>query len=69
MEKISWTNRLRNEEDITWSHGGEEYCTYNKSLLKCVTEGKIKGSIKVTGRRRRRKRLLMNLRKREDSVN
>jgi hypothetical protein len=30
MEKISWTDRVRNEEVITQSQGGEEYRTYNK---------------------------------------
>jgi hypothetical protein len=29
MEKISWTDRVRNEE-ILQSQGGEEYPTYNK---------------------------------------
>jgi hypothetical protein len=30
MEKISWTNRVRNE-NITQSQGGQEYPTYNKN--------------------------------------
>ena len=29
MEKISWTDRVRNEEALH-SHGGEEYPVYNK---------------------------------------
>ena len=29
MEKISWTDRVRNEE-VLHSQGGEEYPTYNK---------------------------------------
>ena len=31
MEKISWTDSVRNEEVITLSQGGEEYPTYNKN--------------------------------------
>jgi hypothetical protein len=30
LEKISWTDRVRNEEVFTKSQGGEEYTTYNK---------------------------------------
>jgi hypothetical protein len=67
---------------ITQSEGGEEYRTYNKKanwighnlrrncLLKHVIEGKLEGRIEMTGRRgRRRKQLLDDLRKREDTRN
>jgi hypothetical protein len=30
MEKIRWTDRVRNEKVYTQSQGGEEYPTYNK---------------------------------------
>ena len=30
MEKISWTDRVRNEEVLLKGQGGEEYRTYNK---------------------------------------
>jgi hypothetical protein len=30
MEKISWTDRVRNAGNITWRQGGEEYCAYNQ---------------------------------------
>jgi hypothetical protein len=30
LEKISWTDRVRNEEVFTKSQGGEEYPTNNK---------------------------------------
>jgi hypothetical protein len=69
MEKISWTDRVKNEE--------EEYRTYDKKeegqldwshlrwngLLKQVTEGKIEVRVEVTGRRERSKQLLDDLKK------
>jgi hypothetical protein len=30
MEKISWTDRVRNEGGLTQGQGGEKYPTYNK---------------------------------------
>jgi hypothetical protein len=30
MEKISWTDHVKNEEVFTQSEGGEEYPTYNE---------------------------------------
>jgi hypothetical protein len=30
MEKISWTDRVRNEEVVVQSQGGEEYPTNSK---------------------------------------
>jgi hypothetical protein len=77
MEKISWTDRVRNEE-VLQSQGGEEYpkyCTIQRRkakwighilrrncLLKHVIEGKLEGRIEMTGRvERRRKHLLDDL--------
>jgi hypothetical protein len=76
MEKISWTDRVRNEEvgPITQSQGGEEYPTYNirrkanwighslcrNCLLKHVIEGKLEGRIEMTGRRGRRRKQLLD---------
>jgi hypothetical protein len=76
MEKISWTDRVRNEEVL---HRDKEerniahtikrrkanwigHILRRKCLLKHVIEGKIEGRIEVTGRRvRRRKQLLDDL--------
>ena len=76
MEKISWTDRVRNEEVL---HRVKEkrniihtvkrrkvnrigHILRGKCLLKHVIEGKIKGRIEVTRRRgRRRKKLLDDL--------
>jgi hypothetical protein len=68
MEKISWTDHVRNEEVLlrvkeqrnnrkaNWiGHILRRNC-----LLQQVIEGKIKGAIKVTGRRRRRRRKLLD---------
>jgi hypothetical protein len=73
MEKISWTDRVRNEEVL---HRVKEersslhtikrrkanwigHILRRNCLLKHVIEGKIEGRIEVTGRRgRRRKKLL-----------
>jgi len=67
---------------ITYSQGREKFHIYNKKrktiwighiwrrncLVKHVTEGKIKGRIEVTGRRRRRrKQTLDDLKERENS--
>jgi hypothetical protein len=69
MEKISWTNHVKNE-------GGEEYPTkikrrkanwighilHRNCLVRHVIEGKIEGRIQVTGRQgRRHKKLLDDL--------
>jgi hypothetical protein len=74
MEKISWTDHVRNEEVLlrvkeqrnilheihkrkaNWiGHVFRKNC-----LLKQVTEGKIQGGIKVTGRQGRRRRKLLD---------
>ena len=36
MEKISWTDCVRNEEELRNSQGAEEYAAYNKR-----TEGEL----------------------------
>jgi hypothetical protein len=76
MEKISWTDRVRNEEVLlrikeernilhTTKRRKADWIGHNllrNCLLKHITEGKINGEIKVTIRRgRRRKQLLGNL--------
>ena len=74
MEKISWTHHVRNEEvllrvkeqrnilhevskrNANWiGHILRRNC-----LLQQVIEGKIKGGIEVTGRRGRRRRMLLD---------
>ena len=79
MEKISWTDHVRNEEVLTrFKEQGNILYEISKRkaswighilrrncLLQRVIEGKIKGGIKVTGRRgRRRRKLLDDLRER-----
>ena len=79
MEKISWTDHVRNEEVLLRANeqrnilrgirkrkaGWVGYILRRNCLLKQVIEGKIKGEIKVTRRRgRRRKKLLDNLKDR-----
>jgi hypothetical protein len=76
MEKISWTNRVRNKEVL--QRVKEErnilqrikrrkanwigHILHTNCLLKHVIEGKIEGRIEMTGRRgRRHKQLLDNL--------
>jgi hypothetical protein len=79
MEKVSWTDRVRNEEVL---HRVKEernivhtikrrkanwigHILRRNCLLKHVTEGKLEGRIEVTGRRgRRRNRLLDDLKER-----
>jgi len=79
MEKISWTDHVRNEEVLLRVNEqrnilheiskrkanwiGHILC--RNCLLQGVIEGKIKGGIEVTGRRgRRRKKLLDDLKDR-----
>jgi hypothetical protein len=84
MEKISWTDRLRNEEVL---HRVKEEMNIVRTiqrrkdnwighilrincLLKHVIEGKLEGRTEMTVRRgRRRSSYWMTLRKREDTVN
>jgi hypothetical protein len=76
MEKIRWTDRVRNEEvlhrvkeerNIVHTIEGVKakwigHILRRNCLLKHVTEGKLEGRIEMTGRRgRRRKQLLDDL--------
>jgi hypothetical protein len=83
MEKISWTDHVRNEDVLlrvkeqrnilheirkrkaNWiGHILRRNC-----LLQRVTAGKIQGGIKVTGKQgRRRRKLLNDLKKGEDTL-
>ena len=81
MEKIIWTDRVRNlvlrrvkgERNILQSIKRKKanwsgHILFRNCLLKHVIEGKVEGTIEVTGRRgRRRKRLLDDLTKRDDT--
>jgi hypothetical protein len=79
MEKISWTDHVRNEEVLlrvkeqrNILHGISKHkanwignILQRNCLLQQVIEGKIKGGIEVTGRQGRRSRkILDDLRKR-----
>ena len=79
MEKISWTDHVRNEEMLLRVNEQRSilheirkrktnwivHILRRNCLLKQVIEGKIKGEIEVTRRRgRRRKKLLDNLKDR-----
>jgi len=83
MEKISWTDLVRNKEVLL--RVNEQSNTLHEirkrkanwighilrrnCLLQRVIEGKIKGEIEVTGRRgRRRRKLLDDLRKGKDTL-
>jgi hypothetical protein len=74
MEKISWTDRVRNEEVLhrvkeernilhiikrrKAKWSGHIFC--RNCLLKSVIEGKLEGRTEVTGRRGRRRRQLLD---------
>jgi hypothetical protein len=74
MEKISWTDHVRNEEVLLTVKEQRNilheicnrkanwigYILRRNCLLHLVTEGKIKGEIEVTGRRGRRRRKLLD---------
>jgi hypothetical protein len=77
MEKIYWTDHVRNEEVLhrvkeernilhavkRWKANWIGHILSIRCLLKHVIEGKIKGSIEMMGRRgRRHKQLLDHLR-------
>jgi hypothetical protein len=67
MEKVSWTNHVRNEEVLLrataqrnilheiskWKANWIGHILDRNCLLQWVIEGKIKGGIEVTGRRRK----------------
>jgi len=75
MEKISWTDHVRNEEVLLrvneqrnilheirkWKDNWIGHILCRNCLLKQVIEGKVKGEMKVT---RRRKKLLDDLKDR-----
>jgi hypothetical protein len=76
MEKISSTDHLRNEEVLLRVSGQRNilheikrkanwigHILRRNCLLQRVIEGKIKGGIKVTGRRERRRKKLLDDRK------
>ena len=84
MEKISWTDHVRNEEVLLTVNGQRNivheirkrkanwigHILRRNCLLQQVIEGKIKGQIEVTRRRgRRRKKLLDDLKDRRGFVN
>ena len=74
MEKISWTDRVRNEEVLLRVNEQRNilheiikrkanwigHILRRNCLLKQVIEGKIKGGIEVTGKRGRRRRKLLD---------
>ena len=74
MEKISWTDRVRNEEVLLRAKEQRNilheiskrkakwigHILRINCLLQQVIEGKIKGGIEVRGRRGRRRRKLLN---------
>jgi hypothetical protein len=79
MEKISWTNHVRNEEELLrvneqrnilheirkWKANWIGHILRRNCLLQRVIEGKIKGEMEVTRRRgRRHKKLLDDLKDR-----
>jgi len=83
MEKISWTDHVRNEGILLWvkeqmnilheiSNRKANWIGHilrRNCLLKQIIEGKIKGEMEVVGRRgRRRRQLLDDLKEREDTV-
>jgi hypothetical protein len=80
MEKISWTDHVRNEEVLyrvedrrnilreisKWKANWIGHVLRRNCLLQQVIAGKIKGGIEVTGRRgRRRRKLLVSLKGRK----
>ena len=74
MEKISWTDHVRNEEELLTVKEQRNilheirkrkanwigHILHRNCLLQWVIEGKIKGGIEVTGRRGRKRRKLLD---------
>jgi hypothetical protein len=74
MEKISWTDHVRNEDVLLRVNEQRNilheirkrkanwigHILLRNCLLQWVTEGKIKGGIEETGRRGRRRRKLLD---------
>jgi hypothetical protein len=73
MEKISWTDRVKNEKELLRVKEQRDILheihkrnanwigriLRRSCLLQRVTDGRIKGEIELTGRRRRRRRKLL----------
>jgi len=83
MEKISWTNLVRNEDVLLRAKEQRNilheirkrkanwigHILRRNCLLQRVTEGKIQGGIEMTGRQgRRRRNLLDDFKEREDTL-
>jgi hypothetical protein len=83
-EKISWTDRVRYEEVLqrvkdesnilrTIKRGKANWIghiLHRNGLLKHVIEGQLEGRVDMTGRRGRRRKLLLDgLNEKEDTVN
>jgi len=82
MEKISWTGRVKNEEVLqgvkeernilhTIKRRKDDWIGHilrRNCLVKHVIEGKIDGRINVTGRRGRRRKLLLDELKEEKII-
>ena len=83
MEKISWTDHVRNEEVLLTVKEQRNilheilkrkanwigHILHRNCLLQEVIEGKMKGWIEMTGRRgRKRRKLLDELRKGDDTL-
>jgi hypothetical protein len=83
IEKISWADRVRNEEVL---HGVKEernilhtikrrkanwigHMLHRNCLLTHVIEGKLEGRREMMGRRERRRKQLLDLKEREDTGN
>jgi hypothetical protein len=73
MEKISWTDHVRNEvlhrlkeeRNILHTIKGRKanwigHILHRNCLLKHVIEGKLEGRIEITGRRKRRRKQLLD---------
>jgi len=74
MEKISWTDHVRNVEVLLTAKEQRnilheickrkanwiDHILHRNCILQRVIEGKIKGGIEVTGRRGRRRRKLLD---------
>ena len=60
MEKISWTDHVRNEEVLLRVTNWIGHILRRNCLLKQVIEGKMKGEMEVTRRRGRRRKMLLD---------
>jgi hypothetical protein len=63
METSSWTDRVKNEKGLKQSNRMANWIVHilcRNCFLKHVIEGKMGGRIKVTGRRERRRKQLLD---------